>query len=76
MVLDGVDQGLAAGQYAVLYQGGFCLGAAVIQEFDATALGFGSGKGGSGDCGHLEPYAGPNATGRHVVLTAAGEEEA
>ncbi len=30
VVLDGDDQGLAAGQYAVLYQGGRCLGAAKI----------------------------------------------
>ncbi len=28
--LDGNDQGLAAGQYAVFYQGGYCLGSAVI----------------------------------------------
>ena len=28
--LDGADQGLAAGQYAVFYQGGYCLGSAVI----------------------------------------------
>jgi tRNA (5-methylaminomethyl-2-thiouridylate)-methyltransferase len=28
--LDGADQGLAAGQYAVFYQGGYCLGCAVI----------------------------------------------
>lgn len=30
--LDGNDQGLAAGQYAVFYQQGQCLGAAQIQE--------------------------------------------
>ena len=30
VVLDGDDQGLATGQYAVLYQGGTCLGAAKI----------------------------------------------
>lgn len=32
VVLDGSDQGLAAGQYAVLYQEGVCLGSAVIQR--------------------------------------------
>ena len=30
VVLDGNDQGLAAGQYAVLYQDGACLGSAKI----------------------------------------------
>jgi tRNA-specific 2-thiouridylase len=32
VVLDGSDQGLAAGQYAVFYQRGYCLGCAVITE--------------------------------------------
>jgi len=30
VTLDGVDQGLAAGQYAVFYQEGYCLGCALI----------------------------------------------
>jgi len=30
VTLGGVDQGLAAGQYAVFYQHGYCLGCAVI----------------------------------------------
>jgi tRNA-specific 2-thiouridylase len=32
VVLDADDQGLAAGQYAVFYQGGLCLGSAKIQR--------------------------------------------
>lgn len=35
VTLDGSDQGLAAGQYAVLYQRGVCLGSAVIASCDA-----------------------------------------
>jgi tRNA (5-methylaminomethyl-2-thiouridylate)-methyltransferase len=34
VVLNGVDQGLAAGQYAVFYQYGYCLGCAVICSDD------------------------------------------
>ncbi|GIL93222.1 hypothetical protein Vretimale_8143 [Volvox reticuliferus] len=37
VVLEQNDQGLAAGQYAVFYQGGRCLGCAVIQETLETA---------------------------------------
>ncbi|GIL55295.1 hypothetical protein Vafri_10858 [Volvox africanus] len=37
VVLEQNDQGLAAGQYAVFYQGGRCLGCAVIQETVDTA---------------------------------------
>jgi hypothetical protein len=36
-LLEERDQGLAAGQYAVLYQGGTCLGAAKIQGAINTA---------------------------------------
>ena len=32
VIIDGPDQGLAAGQYAVFYDGAVCLGAAVITE--------------------------------------------
>lgn len=32
VILDSADQGLAAGQYAVFYQNGYCLGCAVISE--------------------------------------------
>ena len=35
VTLDGNDQGLAAGQFAVFYQGGVCLGSAVISGCDA-----------------------------------------
>lgn len=40
VLLDGNDQGLAAGQYAVFYQGGACLGSAVIKNLPTatTAL--------------------------------------
>lgn len=34
--LAGSDQGLAAGQYAVFYQAGVCLGSAVIAGCDAV----------------------------------------
>jgi tRNA-specific 2-thiouridylase len=61
VVLDGNDQGLAAGQWAVFYQGGVCLGAAVIQGPPA---------------GLVAPFSGAGARGRHVTLTAAGESEA
>ncbi|GLI67478.1 hypothetical protein VaNZ11_011695 [Volvox africanus] len=37
VLLEQNDQGLAAGQYAVFYQGGRCLGCAVIQETVDTA---------------------------------------
>jgi tRNA-specific 2-thiouridylase len=36
VVLEGNDQGLAAGQFACFYQDGICLGSAVIQESHAT----------------------------------------
>ncbi|KAL6760010.1 tRNA-specific 2-thiouridylase, partial [Haematococcus lacustris] len=55
VVLDGCDQGLAAGQYAVLYQEGVCLGSAVIQGPADTSV---------------QGYAGPDATGQPVVLHA------
>jgi tRNA-specific 2-thiouridylase len=61
VVLDGNDQGLAAGQWAVFYQGGVCLGAAVIQGPPA---------------GPVAPYSRAGARGRHITLTAAGESEA
>lgn len=32
--LEGNDQGLAAGQYAVFYRGAYCLGSAVISSTD------------------------------------------
>ncbi|KAL4513682.1 hypothetical protein Ndes2437A_g00588 [Nannochloris sp. 'desiccata'] len=32
--LNGIDQGLAEGQYAVFYQNGYCLGCAVICSRD------------------------------------------
>lgn len=35
VTLDGNDQGLAAGQFAVFYQAGVCLGSAVITGCDA-----------------------------------------
>ncbi len=62
VVLDGDDQGLAAGQYAVLYQGGVCLGCAKIEGCVAA---------GEGGAGALE-YDGADATGAAGVLTSLG----
>ncbi len=57
VVLDGSDQGLAAGQYAVFYQGGVCLGCAQIR--------------GPADPG-VSVYSAPGAMGQAGVLTSEG----
>jgi tRNA U34 2-thiouridine synthase MnmA/TrmU len=38
ITLKGSDQGLAAGQFAVFYDGDYCLGGGIIRERDVETL--------------------------------------